>query len=64
MQPMTQQAGLGAAIIQSLSGLIAVPIAIYISQYIVNTITAIGIGFVVCGTIAMICIYWANYSSE
>lgn len=53
MVPLGDMAGVGAAIIGSLSSLFSVPIAIFVSGFIQDTITPIAIGFTVFGILAM-----------
>ncbi|MFT2092885.1 multidrug effflux MFS transporter [Paraglaciecola sp. 2405UD69-4] len=57
MQPLGSMAGLGAAIIGSLSSLFSVPIAIFIGGFIEQTITPIALGFGVFGFLAFL-FYW------
>jgi DHA1 family bicyclomycin/chloramphenicol resistance-like MFS transporter len=64
MQPLGEMAGLGAAIIGSLSSLFSVPIAIFVSGYIENTITPVAYGFVFFGTLAMYFVKRANRQVE
>ena len=45
MLPLGEMAGLGAAIIGSLSSLFSVPIAIFIGQFIDTTVTPVSVGF-------------------
>lgn len=60
MQPLGDMAGLGAAIINSLSGFISVPIAVFIGQFIEDSITPIGLGFVVFTLLAIWSVALAN----
>lgn len=60
MQPLGHIAGLGAAVTNSLSGFMSVPIAIFIGQFIENTITPVGLGFIGFNLLAMACIAYAN----
>ena len=64
MLPLGEMAGLGAAIIGSLSSLFSVPIAIFIGQFIESTVTPISIGFLVFGVIAAICVFYAGMPSN
>lgn len=57
MQPLGEMAGLGAAIIGSLSSLFSVPTAVLVGSYIDNTMTPIALGFLGFGFIAYI-LYW------
>jgi DHA1 family bicyclomycin/chloramphenicol resistance-like MFS transporter len=52
MVPLGDMAGVGAAIIGSLSSLFSVPIAIFVSSFIQDSITPIAIGFTLFGVIA------------
>lgn len=60
MQPLGKSAGLGAAIIGSLSSLFSVPIAIFVSGFIENTITPVAYGFVFFGSLATFFVKQAN----
>jgi DHA1 family bicyclomycin/chloramphenicol resistance-like MFS transporter len=53
MQPLGDTAGLGAAIIGSLSSVVSVPTAVFIGSYINYTITPIALGFVCFGGLSM-----------
>ncbi|MFT6899124.1 MAG: DHA1 family bicyclomycin/chloramphenicol resistance-like MFS transporter [Paraglaciecola sp.] len=53
MQPLGDTAGLGAAIIGSLSSVVSVPTAVFIGSYIEYTITPIALGFVCFGSLSM-----------
>ena len=57
MQPLGEMAGLGAAIIGSLSSLFSVPTAVFVGSFIDNTITPVALGFVFFGGISM-WLYW------
>jgi DHA1 family bicyclomycin/chloramphenicol resistance-like MFS transporter len=57
MQPLGEMAGLGAAIIGSLSSMVSVPTAVFIGSFIESSITPIAIGFVCFGTLSFI-LYW------
>ena len=59
MRPLGEMAGLGAAIIGSLSSLFSVPIAIFISGFIHHTITPVALGFLLFGVLAAICVFHA-----
>jgi DHA1 family bicyclomycin/chloramphenicol resistance-like MFS transporter len=52
MVPLGDMAGVGAAIIGSLSSLFSVPIAILVSSFIQESITPIAIGFTIFGILA------------
>ncbi|WP_158972658.1 multidrug effflux MFS transporter [Paraglaciecola sp. L3A3] len=57
MQPLGKMAGLGAAIIGSLSSVFSVPTAVFIGSFIHTTITPVALGFVAFGCISFI-LYW------
>lgn len=57
MQPLGNMAGLGAAIIGSLSSLISVPTAVFVGSFIDSTITPVALGFVGFGCISF-SLYW------
>lgn len=57
MQPLGEMAGLGAAIIGSLSSLISVPTAVLVGSFIQQTITPIAIGFLGFGILSF-WLYW------
>lgn len=60
MQPLGHMAGLGAAIINSLSGLISVPIAIFIGHFISQSVLPVGLGFVLSTLLAGLAIAYGN----
>lgn len=60
MLPLGEMAGLGAAIIGSLSSLFSVPIAIFIGSFVENSVTPIATGFLVFGAAASISIFYAR----
>jgi DHA1 family bicyclomycin/chloramphenicol resistance-like MFS transporter len=57
MQPLGEMAGLGAAIIGSLSSLISVPTAVFVGSFIDSTITPVALGFVGFGSVSFV-LYW------
>ncbi len=62
MQPLGAMAGLGAAIIGSLSSIISVPTAIFIGSFIDSSITPVALGFLGFGSVSFV-LYWnANKS--
>jgi DHA1 family bicyclomycin/chloramphenicol resistance-like MFS transporter len=62
MQPLGEMAGLGAAIIGSLSSIISVPAAIFVSSFIDSSITPVALGFLGFGSVSFV-LYWnANKS--
>ncbi|WP_416304959.1 multidrug effflux MFS transporter [Neptunicella sp. SCSIO 80796] len=64
MQPLGEMAGLGAAIIGSLSSLMSVPIAIFIGDYISHSITPVVIGFIVFGGLSLLFVSIANRQAD
>lgn len=64
MQPLGNMAGLGAAIIGSLSSLFSVPIAIFIDSFIDHSISPIAQGFFVFTLLAIIAFHFANLPSD
>ncbi len=64
MVPLGNMAGLGAAIIGSLSSAFSVPIAIIIGAFIEQSVTPIVMGFLGFGIIASLCVYYAGDSSD
>ncbi|WP_338401474.1 multidrug effflux MFS transporter [Neptunicella marina] len=60
MQPLGDMAGLGAAIIGSLSSLLSVPVAIFIGQFVETGVTAIAMGFVGMSLLAYILVTLAS----
>lgn len=57
MQPLGNMAGLGAAIIGSLSSVFAVVTAVFVGSFIEQTITPIAMGFVGFGAVCFV-LYW------
>jgi DHA1 family bicyclomycin/chloramphenicol resistance-like MFS transporter len=57
MQPLGAMAGLGAAIIGSLSSIISVPTAIFIGSFIDSSITPVALGFLGFGSLSFV-LYW------
>ena len=60
MQPLGDTAGLGAAIIGSLSSIISVPSAVLVGSFIENTMTPIAIGFVGFGFASFLFFWFAE----
>ncbi|MCW8108956.1 multidrug effflux MFS transporter [Alteromonas ponticola] len=60
MQPLGNMAGLGAAIIGSISSLLAVPIAMSIDAFIHTTLYPIGVGFIVFMSLAFFAVNYAE----
>jgi MFS transporter, DHA1 family, multidrug resistance protein len=63
MQPLGKMAGLGAAIIGSLSSLFSVPTAVLVGSFIHDTLTPIAIGFVVFGGLSLAFYWFAEHDS-
>lgn len=62
MQPLGKMAGLGAAIIGSLSSMISVPTAVFVGSFIDSSITPVALGFLGFGSVSFL-LYWnANKS--
>ncbi|MCV2885861.1 multidrug effflux MFS transporter [Aestuariibacter sp. AA17] len=60
MLPLGHVAGLGAAIIGFISSFLSVPIAIFIGSYIVDSVSPMVMGFLVCSIAASIAVFWAG----
>ena len=60
MQPLGESAGLGAAIIGSLSNIISVPSAVFVGSFLGATVTPLAFGFVGLGAISVILFWNAN----
>jgi MFS transporter, DHA1 family, multidrug resistance protein len=63
MQPLGKMAGLGAAIIGSLSSLFSVPTAVLVGSFIHDTLTPIAVGFVVFGGLSLAFYWFAEHDS-
>ena len=57
MEPMGHIAGIGSALNGFISTVMAVPIADFIGKYVVNSVTPLFIGFLVCGIISLVLFY-------
>ncbi|AXR04946.1 multidrug effflux MFS transporter [Salinimonas sediminis] len=64
MEPLGDMAGLGAAIIGSLSSMIAVPVALFIDSFLTSTLTPIGIGFLVFFVLAAVAVKTGERSRQ
>jgi DHA1 family bicyclomycin/chloramphenicol resistance-like MFS transporter len=62
MQPLGEMAGLGAAIIGSLSSMISVPTAVFVGSFIDSTITPVALGFLGFGSVSFLLYWHANKS--
>jgi DHA1 family bicyclomycin/chloramphenicol resistance-like MFS transporter len=60
MLPLGEMAGIGAAIIGSLSSVFSVPTAVLIGSFIEHSVTPIAIGFVVFGSLSLIFFWFAE----
>jgi len=63
MQPLGKMAGLGAAIIGSLSSLFFVHTAVLVGSFIHDTLTPIAVGFVVFGGLSLAFYWFAEHDS-
>lgn len=63
MQPLGSMAGLGAAIIGSMSSLFSVPTAVFVGSFIEDTITPVAIGFVVFGALSLAFYWFAEHNA-
>jgi len=57
MQPMGHIAGIGSALNGFISTVMAVPIANYIGSFVVDSVTPLFVGFLVCGIISLVLFY-------
>lgn len=57
MEPMGHIAGIGSALNGFISTVMAVPIANYIGSFVVNSVTPLFVGFLVCGLISLTLFY-------
>ena len=60
MQPLGDTAGLGAAIIGSLSSVVSVPTAVFVGSFIHYTVTPIAVGFVCFGSLSLAFFWFAE----
>jgi DHA1 family bicyclomycin/chloramphenicol resistance-like MFS transporter len=58
MEPMGHIAGIGSALNGFISTVMAVPIADYIGNYVVGSVTPLFTGFLVCGIISLLLFYF------
>lgn len=63
MEPLGHIAGLGAALIGSLSNFIALPISFYIGHHFDGTVIPLVLGFGIVGILALIVVLWAERAS-
>ncbi|RDV24828.1 MFS transporter [Alteromonas aestuariivivens] len=64
MQPLGSMAGLGAAIIGSLSSLFAVPISLLIDHFLDDNLYPIGLGFLVFFALTWISVRYAEHAKQ
>lgn len=57
MEPMGHIAGIGSALNGFISTVMAVPIADYIGKFVIDSVTPLFMGFLVCGLIALVLFY-------
>ncbi|MFK5953179.1 MAG: multidrug effflux MFS transporter [Desulfobacterium sp.] len=60
MGPLGHIAGIGAAVIGSLSSLISSPLSVIIGRYYNGTTIPLAMGFVILGVFTLIIMYWAD----
>jgi len=64
MQPMGHIAGIGSALNGFISTVMAVPIANYIGSFVVDSVTPLFIGFLVCGLLSLVLFYMNRYEDS
>lgn len=64
MEPIGHMAGLGAAVVGSLSTFISLPLGWAIGNYFDNTVTPLVFGFAILSFIALLVVKWAEPSSN
>ncbi len=64
MEPLGHIAGVGAAVVGSLSMFIAVPLGVYIGQRYNNTIMPLVMGFAILSILSLIVMRWAQSSTQ
>ena len=60
MQPLGEMAGLGAAIIGSISSLLSVPVALTINHFLTNNLYPIAFGFLIFSLLATVFTRWGS----
>ncbi len=60
MEPIGHMAGLGAAVVGSVSTFISIPIGWLIGIYFSNTVTPLVLGFALAGVISLITLWWTE----
>ena len=63
MQPLGKMAGVGAAMVGSISSLISVVVSVVIDSFIVDNLYPLSIGFVVCFVATLLCVKFAQQGS-
>jgi DHA1 family bicyclomycin/chloramphenicol resistance-like MFS transporter len=63
MEPLGHIAGVGAAVIGSLSSLISIPLGIVIARAFNGTVLPLVTGFAICGLAVLFSIIWAEKTS-
>lgn len=63
MQPLGHIAGVGAAVVGSLSTLLSVPIGIFIGNSYNGTVLPLILGFIICGLSAIVLVTWTDRSA-
>lgn len=58
MQPMGHIAGIGSALNGFISTVMAVPIANYIGGFVIDSVTPLFVGFLVCGLVSLVLFYF------
>ena len=60
MEPMGHIAGMAAAITGLIATLMGIPISTYIGRYIENSVLPVFIGFLICGIISVVLLYFSS----
>ncbi len=64
MEPIGHMAGLGAAVVGSLSTFISIPMGWAIGAQFTGTVTLLILGFTVFGCLSVLVIWWTERSLE
>ena len=64
MEPVGHMAGLGAAVIGSVSTLVSLPLGWAIGASFSGTVTPMVLGFAVLGAVSLIAVWWTEYGLE
>jgi len=62
MEPLGHIAGMGAAVIGSLTSLISFPLSVIIGRYYNGTTLPLAWGFVILGVFTVVAMHWADNS--